>query len=105
MVRLYEFNNEIKLDYDLMDDMYHYMMNDDDFYRNKHRVSINKKVIQKYNPKIIELNSFGNSKLEKTLFLVNLTDWISWFLYELNNVDAIEIDVINFLKSELSKIN
>ena len=33
MVRLYEFNNEIKLDYDLMDDMYHYMMNDDDFYR------------------------------------------------------------------------
>ena len=59
----------------------------------------------KYNPKIIELNSFGNSKLEKTLFLVHLTDWISWFLSELNNVDAIEIDVINYLKSELSKIN
>ena len=33
MVRLYEFNNEIKLDYDPMDDIRLYMMNDDDFYR------------------------------------------------------------------------
>ena len=82
-----------------------FLQNDDDFYRNKLRVSINKKIIQKYNPKIIEINSFGNSKLEKTLYLVHLTDWISWFLSELNNVDSIEIDVINYLKSELSKIN
>ena len=82
-----------------------FLQNDDDFYRNKLRVSINKKIIQKYNPKIIEINSFGGSKLEKTLYLVHLTDWISWFLSELNNVDSIEIDVINYLKSELSKIN
>ena len=82
-----------------------FLQNDDDFYRNKLRVSINKKIIQKYNPKIVEINSFGNSKLEKTLYLVHLTDWISWFLSELNNVDSIEIDVINYLKSELSKIN
>ena len=36
MVRLTEFNHiekEPKLDYDLMDDVYFYMMNDDDFYR------------------------------------------------------------------------
>tara|TARA_B100001057_G_scaffold488971_1_gene574335 strand:- start:17756 stop:18739 length:984 start_codon:yes stop_codon:yes gene_type:complete len=82
-----------------------FLQNDDDFYRNKLRVSINKKIIQKYNPKMIEIDSFGNSKLEKTLYLVHLTDWISWFLSELNNVDSIEIDVINYLKSELSKIN
>ena len=42
MVRLYEFNNEIKLDYDLMDDMYHYMMNDDDFYRKHYFPAMNK---------------------------------------------------------------
>lgn len=82
-----------------------FLENDDDFYRNKLRVSINKKIIQKYNPRIIEINSSGNSKIEKTLYLVHLTDWISWFLSKLNNVDSIEIDVINYLKSELSKIN
>ena len=42
MVRLYEFNNEITLDYDLMDDMYHYMMNDDDFYRKHYYPAMNK---------------------------------------------------------------
>ena len=42
--------------------------------------------------------------LQNTLYLINFGDWISWFLSELNSVDAIEIDVINYLKEELSKI-
>ena len=33
--------------------------------------------------------------MQNTLYHINLGDWISWFLSELNNVDAIEIDVIN----------
>ena len=82
-----------------------FLQNDDDFYRNKLRANINKKIIEKYSPKIIEINSTGCSKLEKTLYLVHLTDWISFFLSELNKVDSIEIDVINYLKNELSKID
>jgi len=45
MVRLTEFNQidkEPKLDYDLMDDVYFYMMNDDDFYRKQYYPTMNK---------------------------------------------------------------
>ena len=42
--------------------------------------------------------------IENTLYHIHLGDWVSWFLSEMNNVDAIEIDVINFLKGELAKI-
>ena len=45
MVRLTEFNQidkELQLDYDLMDDVYFYMMNDDDFYRKQYYPTMNK---------------------------------------------------------------
>ena len=74
------------------------------FYRNKHR-SVSQDQVQKYNPKIIEINSFVTRTRKTPLSCSPLVDWISWFLSELNNVDSIEIDVINYLKSELSKIN
>ena len=35
---------------------------------------------------------------------IHLGDWVSWYLSEMNEVDAIEIDVINFLKSSLAKL-
>ncbi len=45
----------------------------------------------------------GNNKLERQIYLINLGDWMSWYLSELNGVDAVEIEVIDFLKGELSK--
>lgn len=45
----------------------------------------------------------GDSQLEMTLYLNSIGDWTSWYLSELNGVDAIEIDVINYLKSQLAK--
>ena len=38
------------------------------------------------------------------MYFVHLGDWISWYLSELQGVDAVEIDVIDHLKSELSKV-
>ena len=67
-------------------------------------MDINKKVISKYTKNITEIWSKGNSLIENTLYLINLSDWVSWYLSEMNNVDAIEIDVINFLKEELAKV-
>ena len=81
-----------------------YLRNKSDFYRNSTRIEINQSVIKNYTENISEIWSNGDSDLQNTLYHINLGDWISWFLSELNNVDAIEIDVINFLKEELSKI-
>ena len=67
------------------------------FKRNQVRMDINKKIISKYTSNISELWSVGDSVIENTLYHINLGDWISWYLSEMNNVDAIEIDVINYL--------
>ncbi len=81
-----------------------YFRNKSDYERNQIRMDINKKVISKFTNNITEVWSKGDSVLENTLYHINLGDWVSWYLSEMNNVDAIEIDVINFLKGELSKI-
>jgi glucose/mannose-6-phosphate isomerase len=81
-----------------------YFRNKSDYERNQIRMDINKNVISKYTENITEIWSKGNSLIENSLYHIHLGDWASWYLSEMNNVDAIEIDIINFLKGELSKI-
>lgn len=81
-----------------------YFRNKSDYDRNQIRIDINKKVISKFTNNITEIWSKGDSVIENTLYHINLGDWVSWYLSEMNNVDAIEIDVINYLKGELAKI-
>ena len=81
-----------------------YFRNKSDYDRNQVRMDINKSIIKKYTENITEIWSEGSSVIENSLYHINLGDWVSWYLSEMNNVDAVEIDVINFLKSELAKI-
>ena len=81
-----------------------YMRNNDDFKRNQVRIDINKEIISKYSSNIIEVHSKGSSLVERAMYFVHLGDWISWYLSEMRGVDAIEVDVIDYLKSELSKV-
>ena len=81
-----------------------YFRNKIDYERNQIRMDINKKVISKFTENITEIWSKGESVIENTFYHINLGDWVSWYLSEMNNVDAIEIDVINFLKGELAKV-
>ena len=76
----------------------------DEFERNNARIEINKQVIQKYTPNITEIWSKGKSQIEKSLYFIHLGDWISVFLAEKRGVDAVEVNVIDMLKSKLSKI-
>jgi len=81
-----------------------YFRNKSDYDRNQIRMDINKKVISKFTENITEVWSKGDSLIENSLYHINLGDWVSWYLSEMNNVDAIEIDVIDFLKGELAKV-
>ena len=81
-----------------------YFRNNCDYKRNQIRIDINKKVISKFTQNITEVWSMGDSLIENSLYHINLGDWVSWYLSEMNNVDAIEIDVINFLKKELANV-
>ena len=81
-----------------------YFRNKCDYNRNQIRMDINKNVISKYTDNITEIWSKGNTVLANSLYHINLGDWASWYLSEMNNVDATEIDIIDFLKGELAKI-
>lgn len=81
-----------------------YFRNKCDYDRNQVRIDINKEVISKFTDNISEVWSKGDSRIENSLYHIHLGDWVSWYLSEMNEVDAIEIDVINFLKSSLAKL-
>lgn len=78
--------------------------NEDDYYRTQKRMEINKGIISKYTSTIVEIHSKGKSRLERALYLIHLGDWVSYFLAEKKGIDAVEVDVITHLKSELEKI-
>ncbi len=81
-----------------------FLRNKDDLRRNQIRTDINKEIVSKYTNTNIEIISKGNNHVERAMYLVHLGDWLSWYLAEKRGFDAIEIDVINFLKSELAKV-
>ncbi|HRO43010.1 MAG TPA: bifunctional phosphoglucose/phosphomannose isomerase [Flavipsychrobacter sp.] len=80
-----------------------FIRNEDDYERTQMRMEINKPVIKKYTPNIIELWSKGKSYFEKVFYIVNLTDWASVYLADLHHVDAMDIKVIDHLKNSLAK--
>lgn len=78
--------------------------NKTDYSRTQARIEISKSVFIKYTPNVKELWSKGETQLERSLYIIHLTDWASCFLADKRKVDASEIDIINHLKGELSKI-
>ncbi len=78
--------------------------NEDDFYRTQKRLEITKEIASAKTDTYIEINSKGTSRIQRSLYLILMGDWISVYLAELNKVDSIEVNVIDYLKSELSKI-
>ncbi|MDQ3108915.1 MAG: bifunctional phosphoglucose/phosphomannose isomerase [Bacteroidota bacterium] len=75
----------------------------DEYERNTYRIKINKDIISRFTPHFTEVIAKGKSQIEKSLYLVHIGDWASVYLAELRGVDAVEVNVINFLKGELSK--
>ncbi|MBT5089616.1 MAG: bifunctional phosphoglucose/phosphomannose isomerase, partial [Flavobacteriales bacterium] len=62
-----------------------YFRNKSDYDRNQIRMDINKKVISKFTENITEIWSKGDSLIENSLYHINLGDWVSWYLSEMNN--------------------
>lgn len=81
-----------------------FLRSQDDYYRNSARIEINKEIIKKYTPNVLDIHAKGKTRLERNLYLIHLGDWVSWYLSELNEVDAVEVNVINYLKEELEKL-
>ena len=79
------------------------LRNSSDYKRTQTRFETCKEIFSKYTSNIAEVYSKGDSEIEKALYLIHYGDWLSWYLSELNEADSMEVDVIDYLKSELSK--
>lgn len=79
------------------------LRNSDDSTKNQQRIDINKTIISKHTDKIYEIWGKGDSKIARTLYHIHFEDWVSMHLGELNGVDVVEVNVIDFLKGELGK--
>jgi glucose/mannose-6-phosphate isomerase len=80
-----------------------FLRNSTDFERNQKRMDFTKNVAKFYSADVIEIWSKGESAIEKVLYLIHLTDWVSYYLADLRNMDAVEVEVISKLKNELSR--
>jgi glucose/mannose-6-phosphate isomerase len=78
------------------------LRNDTDYSRIQQRMNIAKNIISQYTPHIIEVYSKGESFIEKSLYLIHLGDWVSYYLADRKKVDPVEVNVIEYLKTELA---
>lgn len=81
------------------------LRNDSDYSRTQARIEISKEVFSKYTSNITEIWSKGKSKLERSIYLIHLTDWVSVLIAEIKNIDPTEVRIIDHLKGSLAKLN
>ena len=74
-----------------------------DFDRTKKRYGVCRGIFEKYSSSVIDISAKGDSKLAQFLYLINIGDWISCYLADLRGIDPVEVNVIDYLKGELSK--
>jgi len=72
--------------------------------RNQKRFEITKSAVSKKAGTIFNLEAKGNSLIERSLYLIHLVDWASFYLCERNGADIMDIEIIDYLKSELGKM-
>lgn len=75
----------------------------DDNPRSAKRMDITKEIYTSKGAQVLEVNAIGTTKEERAYHLINLGDWLSLRLAEVNNVDPVIITSIDYLKNELSK--
>ena len=76
-----------------------------DYERTIKRYEICKTLFTKYSNSVTDITAKGTSKVEQFFYLINIGDWISCYIADLKNIDAVEVNVITNLKNELAKLN
>ncbi|MES2763987.1 MAG: bifunctional phosphoglucose/phosphomannose isomerase [Bacteroidota bacterium] len=74
-----------------------------DYERTVKRYDICKPLFAKYSNSVTDITAKGNSKTEQFFYLINIGDWISCYIADMKNIDAVEVNVITNLKNELAK--
>lgn len=87
----------------LADSKVYFLKTDYDHPRVRDRFKISSEVFSKRAANVIEIEAKGKSLLEQCLYLIHLTDWVSYYLGRANDVDPFSIEAIDYLKETLPK--
>ncbi len=79
------------------------ILTDFDLPQNRKRYNFCINLFKQYHAPIIELKAKGDTKLQQWMYIIHLSDWISYELALLNHEDPIEVKVIDELKVQLLK--
>lgn len=71
--------------------------------RNYRRFEISQEAVEKKCGKVLLVHAKGDSFIERSIYLINIVDWASYYLCEMNGADIIDIEIIDYLKGELAK--
>lgn len=80
-----------------------YLYSDHDHTRVEKRMEICRELFERKSNPVIDIVGEGASLLEQYFYLIHLTDWTSYFLARLNQIDPDPVDAIEYLKAELQK--
>jgi glucose/mannose-6-phosphate isomerase len=72
--------------------------------RNKKRFELTAEIVGKKTANVVNLVAKGANKIEETMYLIYVLDWVSYFLGTIRGEDTIEIKNIDYLKAQLAKI-
>lgn len=76
-----------------------------DYYRNAERINYLKRVIGEYTENVTEILAKGDNLIARSIYLIHLGDWASYYLAELKGIDSVEVDVITGLKDMLADLD
>lgn len=76
----------------------------DEHKRVSHRMNFLNENISGFTSELIEIYAKGNSIIERSLYLIHLSDWISLYLANRRGVDPVEVRIIDQLKRELGNL-
>jgi glucose/mannose-6-phosphate isomerase len=71
--------------------------------RTKKRMDITKRIIEKEGVEVLEVESIGDSVLERMFSLICIGDFLSFYLAILYGVDPTPVERVTYLKKELAK--
>jgi glucose/mannose-6-phosphate isomerase len=71
--------------------------------RNKKRFQITLDAVQKKSGNVFIVDAKGENLIERSIYFIHIVDWASFYLCELNKADIMDIEIIDYLKSELSQ--
>ena len=78
-----------------------YLRNETDFEKNAKRMDLNKVVLKNYTHSVFEVWSKGASFIEKSIYLLHIGDWMSFYLADLRGYNVTEVKVLDELKANL----